>query len=196
MKFLIVVDMQKDFIDGALGSPEAQAIVGKVKEKIQQYKDNGDVVIYTMDTHTDDYLDTMEGKKLPVKHCIKGTGGWYIDESLGVDYENDYIVEKPTFGILTMGDLFGQAYGDYVQSHLPNDYKDGDEINYPEVDQFEFVGLCTDICVISNVLIAKATFQVPIVVDASCCAGVTPDKHKAAIEVMKSCLVDVINEEQ
>lgn len=196
MKFLIVVDMQKDFIDGALGSPEAQAIVGKVKEKIQQYKDNGDVVIYTMDTHTDDYLDTMEGKKLPVKHCIKGTEGWYIDESLGVDYENDYIVEKPTFGILTMGDLFGRAYGDYVQSHLPDDYKDGDEINYPEVDQFEFVGLCTDICVISNVLIAKATFQVPVAVDASCCAGVTPDKHKAALEVMKSCLVDVINEEQ
>ncbi len=194
MKFLIVVDMQKDFIDGSLGTVEAQAIVEKVKNKIQQYKDNGDGIIYTMDTHGDDYLDTMEGKSLPVKHCIKGTDGWKIDESLGVDYQADYIVEKPTFGLITMGDLFGQAYSDYVVNHLPKDYEEGDEVDYPNVDCFEFVGLCTDICVVSNALIAKNTFNVPIVVDASCCAGVTPEKHKAALEVMKSCQIEVINE--
>ena len=195
MKFLIVVDMQKDFIDGSLGTPEAQAIVENVKRKIQQYKDNGDGIIYTMDTHDTDYLTTMEGKALPVEHCIKGTDGWKIDESLGVNYQEDYIVEKPTFGLITMGDLFGQAYSDYVVNHLPDDYKDGDEVDYPNIDYFEFIGLCTDICVISNAIIAKNTFNVPIVVDASCCAGVTPEKHKAALEVMKSCQIEVINED-
>lgn len=190
MKFLIVVDMQKDFIDGSLGSTDAQSIVSKVKEKIEQYKKNGDAVVYTVDTHTEDYLETLEGKGLPVKHCIEGTDGWLIDESLGVNYDDDYIIKKSTFGALQLGDLLGRVYNEYCSNLSAND----DDCISPNVESIEFVGLCTDICVVSNALIAKATFNIPIILDAQCCAGVTPEKHKAAIEVMKSCQVQVINE--
>ncbi len=164
MKTLIVVDMQNDFIDGALGTKEAQAIVGNVAAKIKEYRANGDEIIYTRDTHDEDYLDTPEGKKLPVKHCIKGTKGWEIADGLYVAGAD--CIDKPNFG-------------------WPN-------WNERSFDEIELVGLCTDICVVSNALILKAQFpDVPVSVDASCCAGVTPDSHEAALITMKRCQIDI-----
>lgn len=167
---LIVIDMQNDFIDGSLGTPEAQAIVPKVKEKIKKYKKAGKDIIFTKDTHFENYLDTFEGKNLPVEHCIKGTEGWKINKELNTKvYAN--VIHKKTFGYLDWN------------VHINN------------YESIEIVGLCTDICVISNALILRAWFpNSTITVDASCCAGVTPEKHKAALEVMKSCQIEVINE--
>lgn len=159
--------MQNDFIDGSLGTKEAQAIVQKVAAKIREYQEAGDQIIFTRDTHGEDYLETPEGKKLPVEHCIKGTKGWMITDSLEVDGA-EYI-DKPNFG----------------WSHW----------NEWTFDEIEMVGLCTDICVVSNALILKAEFpEVKITVDASCCAGVTPESHEAALLTMKMCQIDVINE--
>ncbi len=164
-KTLIVVDMQNDFIDGSLGTKEAQAIVGNVKRKIEEYQARGDEIIFTRDTHQEDYLDTPEGKKLPVKHCIYGTKGWEIAEGLAV--EGGIYIDKPTFG-----------------------WVHWDERSFGEI---ELVGLCTDICVVSNALILKAMFpEVEITVDASCCAGVTPETHRAALETMKMCQIRVV----
>ena len=166
-KTLIVVDMQNDFIDGSLGTAEAQSIVNNVKEKILLYKRSGGNVIFTRDTHNKDYLETPEGKKLPVEHCIKDTSGWHIADGLYV--EGAEIVDKPTFGYMGW--------------------------NKYEFDDIELVGLCTDICVVSNALILKATFpDAKITVDATCCAGVTPQTHKAALDTMKMCQIDVIGE--
>lgn len=173
-KILVVIDMQNDFIDGALGTPEAQAIVPKVVEKIKNFK--GDRVYFTQDTHFDDYLKTQEGKKLPVEHCIFGTLGWdmpaeirFADPKL-----NSWdIIEKQSFG--------------YVYW-----WEEIDDV--PE--EIEIIGLCTDICVISNAMILRATYpEARIVVDAACCAGVTPESHKRALEAMKMCQIDIINEE-
>ena len=165
MKTLIVVDMQNDFIDGSLGTREAQAIVPKVKEKIKEYQERGDEIIFTRDTHQSDYLNTPEGKKLPVEHCIQGTKGWQIAE--GLVTEDCQYIDKPTFG----------------WTHWDEESLDGD---------IELIGLCTDICVVSNALLLKATFpEVNIAVDADCCAGVTPETHKAALETMKMCQIDV-----
>lgn len=170
-KLLIVIDMQNDFIDGSLGTKEAQEIVENVKNKIKQYHDKKDKIIFTRDTHKENYLDTPEGKKLPVKHCIIGTKGWKIAEGLEVE-EAEYI-NKPTFG----------------WTHW-NDIKD-----FETVEAIELVGLCTDICVVSNALILKAMFpNIEITVDASCCAGVTPQTHKAALETMKMCQIQVVGE--
>lgn len=167
-KTLIVVDMQNDFIDGSLGTKEAQNIVEKVKNKIKQYHDAKEQIIFTRDTHDENYLNTPEGKKLPVKHCIIGTKGWEIAE--GLEVEGAAYIDKPTFG----------------WTHW-NDIKDFEAI--------ELVGLCTDICVVSNALILKAMFpDVEITVDASCCAGVTPQTHKAALETMKMCQIQVVGE--
>ena len=161
---LIVVDMQNDFIDMALGTKEAVAIVPYVKAKIAEYIKNGDEVIYTRDTHGEDYLETTEGKKLPVPHCIKGSKGWEIAE--GIYVEGCKIIDKPNFG-------------------WPN----WDEESLEEV---ELVGLCTDICVVSNALIIKATFPNAVVtVDKNCCAGVTPDSHNAALVTMQMCQIDI-----
>lgn len=166
-KTLIVVDMQNDFITGSLGTKEAQDIVQKVKNKIAEYQKRGDEIIFTRDTHQTDYLNTPEGKKLPVEHCIEGTVGWQIAEGLEVD-EAVYI-DKPTFGWTHWNDR--------------------------TFEEIEMVGLCTDICVVSNALILKATFpEVEITVDASCCAGVTPATHNAALEIMKMCQINVIGE--
>lgn len=165
---LIVVDMQNDFVTGSLGTKEAQAIVPNVAEKIKEYKESGDRVIFTQDTHDNGYLDTPEGKKLPVIHCVEGTKGWQIVDEL--DINGRLCIRKETFGWMHWGDLFL-----------------GDEI--------ELIGLCTDICVVSNALILKATYpEVEITVDASCCAGVTPETHKAALETMKQCQINVIHE--
>lgn len=167
MKTLIVIDMQNDFISDALGSKEAQAIVENAKAKIAAYKESGNKIIYTRDTHGEDYLNTPEGKKLPVIHCVKGTKGWEIADGLYI--EGSEIIDKPTFG-----------------------YMGWDKMLF---DEIELIGLCTDICVVSNAMILKAAFpNVNITVDASCCAGVTPETHKAALATMKMCQIDVIGE--
>lgn len=166
-KTLIVVDMQKDFIDGALGTKEAVAIVENVKKKIARYQQNGDEIIFTRDTHQSDYLNTNEGKNLPVEHCIEGTEGWKIQE--GLEVPGAIYIDKPTFG-----------------------YLNWKEYNLEEV---EMVGLCTDICVVSNALIIKATYpEIQVSVDANCCAGVTPESHMAALTTMKMCQVKVTGE--
>lgn len=164
-KTLIVVDMQNDFIDKALGTAEAVRIVPAVKEKIGEYVKNGDEIIFTRDTHCEDYLDTAEGRKLPVKHCIKSTEGWEIAEGLYVDGAK--IIDKPNFG-----------------------WPYWNEENFEEV---ELIGLCTDICVVSNALIIKAMFpEINVKVDSSCCAGVTPESHEAALKTMQMCQIEVI----
>ncbi len=165
MKTLIVIDMQNDFIDGSLGTKEAVAIVKNVKNKILKYRENGDEIIFTRDTHDEKYLDTPEGKKLPVKHCIKGTDGWQIKDGLMVDGAK--IIDKPSFGYTGWGEM--------------------------SFSQIELVGLCTDICVVSNALILKALFpEIEISVDSSCCAGVTPETHTSALETMKMCQIDIL----
>ena len=168
-KILIVVDMQNDFIDGALGTKEAQAILPNVKKKIEEYQSRRDRVIFTRDTHYENYLNTNEGKHLPVEHCIKRTYGWQIHDSLNTD--NCTIIDKNTFG---------------HRSWWEWDF---------DADEIELVGLCTDICVVSNALILKAQYpEVDICVDASCCAGVTPESHKAALTTMKMCQINVTGE--
>lgn len=166
--YLIVIDMQKDFIDGALGTAEAVAILPRVKEKIEAALASGTTVIFTRDTHGEDYLTTNEGVHLPIKHCIKGTDGWQIDATLPV--EDAVIIDKPTFGFL--------GWKDYI----------------PEAPalSMELVGLCTDICVVSNALILKALYPSATVrVDPTACAGVTPEAHVAALTTMKMCQVEI-----
>ncbi len=165
---LVVVDLQNDFVSGALGTPEAQAIIPKVCEKIRNWE--GDIFV-TRDSHKADYLNTREGRFLPVEHCIFGTPGWLINDEVknALDTKRNYVYSctKETFG----------------STLLPQYLRRYDEI--------EFIGLCTDICVISNVLIVKAFYpEKNIYVDAKCCAGVTPAKHEAALEVMRSCQVE------
>ncbi len=165
MKVLVVVDMQNDFIDGALGTKEAVAIVPKVVEKIRNFDGR---VLFTRDTHKEDYLDTQEGKKLPVAHCIKGTEGWELHPEIEALRKEDAL-DKPTFGSTQLGCILKEMDG---------------------LESVTFVGLCTDICVISNAMIAKAFIpEVPVIVDASCCAGVTPQSHKNALEAMKMCQI-------
>ncbi len=172
-KILIVVDMQKDFIDGALGTQEAQAIVGNVVKKIGRY-DSKDVYA-TRDTHQEDYMDTLEGKHLPTAHCIEGTEGWELDAGVAQALEDAVIVNKPAFGSLVLADLL-------------------QEENDREALEIELVGLCTDICVVSNALLLKAAMpEVEISVDASCCAGVTPESHEAALTTMRMCQIQVTN---
>ena len=172
-KILAVVDMQNDFIDAALGTAEAAAIVGAVKEKIRSYPAAD--VIATMDTHFDNYLETQEGKYLPVPHCIRGTDGWRIRPDIAELLTEAKIYEKPSFG----------------STALAADLK---ELAEKEDIELELIGLCTDICVVSNALLLKAAMpEVKISVDASCCAGVTPEKHLAALETMRSCQIQVIN---
>lgn len=169
MKTLIVIDMQNDFVTGSLGTKEAQAIVPNVKKKIQEYVNRGDQIIFTRDTHYSNYLETQEGKMLPVEHCIYDTEGWEIVGELEV--MNCIYVNKTSFG-----------WDGWLK------------LNYEEI---ELIGVCTDICVISNALILKAQFpEVKITVDASCCAGVTPGLHEAALKVMKSCQINVIGDEK
>lgn len=184
MKTLIVIDMQNDFIDGALGTPEAKEIVPRVKKKIEEYISRGDQIIYTRDTHWENYFETREGKKLPVAHCIRGTDGWHIcDELMPSDkYEKMYILNKETFG----SDDLCWAFRALVTT--PNG-----EFN---VDEIELVGLCTDICVVSNAILLNTGYsnKCEITVDASCCAGTTPENHKAALQVMKCCQINVVGE--
>ena len=171
--FLVVVDMQKDFVDGSLGTPEAVAILPAVKQIIQSFE--GDIFV-TYDTHFEDYLDTPEGKKLPVPHCIYQTPGWNLASPLDelVEEIPHYKVQKYTFGSTTL-------------PYLMKEVADGDDFS------IELIGLCTDICVVSNALILKAHFpDAPICVNSACCAGVTPELHEAALKTMRSCQIDII----
>ena len=173
-KILVVVDMQNDFIDGALGTPEAVAIVPYVKHLIESFDGK---VLFTRDTHFADYLNTQEGKNLPVPHCIRGTDGWQIRPDIAELIYPDHIIDKPTFGSTQLAKLM---------EIFEKREEEGIEI--------ELVGLCTDICVVSNALLIKATLpETPISCDASCCAGVTPAKHEAALETMRSCQIKVTN---
>ena len=172
-KILVVVDMQNDFIDGALGTKEAVAIVPAVEEKIKNFEGR---IIFTRDTHEENYMDTQEGKNLPVPHCIRGTKGWEIRAEL-MDFCKEEPINKVTFGSVDLGPILKAA-----------------NENNP-IESITFIGLCTDICVISNVMITKAFLpEVKVKVDASCCAGVTPESHKNALEAMKVCQVEVENE--
>ena len=171
-KLLLVIDMQNDFIDGSLGTKEAEAIVDAVKAKIRSYPSRD--IIATMDTHEKTYLDTQEGWNLPVVHCVRGTEGWRIRPDIASLLTEAKIYEKPTFGSV----------------RLAEDLK---ALSQTEEIELELVGLCTDICVVSNALLLKAMMpEVRISVDASCCAGVTPEKHIAALETMKSCQIYVL----
>ena len=178
MKVLVVVDMQKDFIDGALGTPEAAAIVNNVVERIKNSA--GELILFTKDTHLEDYLNTAEGKKLPVPHCIKGTEGWDINEAVFNAWQNnsntiriaDNIFEKPVFGSVDLVD--------FLKSQA-------------DITEVEILGLCTDICVISNAIMIKNTLpDVKISVNAACCAGVSPQSHTEALNVMKMCQIDIL----
>jgi len=169
---LLVIDMQNDFIDGALGTPEAAAILPAVKKRIQEFE--GDV-LYTRDTHDENYMDTQEGTHLPVPHCIQGTKGWELHPELQKLCEalHSPILDKRTFGSKDL------------PAYLEKQYPEG-------LASAELIGLCTDICVISNALLLKAFFpELPISVTASCCAGVTPQSHENALEAMKMCQVIV-----
>ena len=172
---LIVVDMQKDFVDGALGTAEAVAMVGHAEKKIKEF--NGDIFV-TFDTHFENYMETAEGAKLPVPHCIKGTEGWELDRNIANALAGKAFtrVEKTTFGSVELPDLVRTAVGN---------------------DDFDItlMGLCTDICVVSNALILKANFpEKDIYVDASCCAGVTCETHAAALTTMKMCQINIIGQ--
>ena len=174
-KLLIVVDMQKDFVDGALGSPEAVAIVDNVVKKIEDF--SGDIIV-TYDTHSENYMQTQEGKNLPVPHCVKGTPGWALDSKVqaALEQRTYYALEKPTFG--------STALPEYIKANYD-----------PEDLEIQLIGLCTDICVVSNALLLKANFlETPVSVDASCCAGVTVESHNAALTTMKMCQVKVIGD--
>lgn len=182
MKYLVVVDMQNDFIDGALGTQEAQAIVPKVVKKIEEF--DGEI-LWTQDTHDELYLMRQEGKLLPVKHCIAASDGWRINSLVEAAIRNKgfvddqlHVFDKNTFGSLG---LAGRLYPEAV-------FGGG-------IEEIILVGLCTDICVISNALLLKAFLpEVKITVDASCCAGVTPERHKNALEAMKACQIFIENE--
>lgn len=169
--YLIVVDMQNDFIDGALGTKEAQAIVPQVLNELSHFRGT---ILFTRDTHEENYLETAEGKKLPLQHCIKGTRGWEIRDELQ-EFCMEPPIDKPTFGSMKLVERLQTAH--QVQP----------------IEQITLIGLCTDICVISNAMLIKAALpEVKIMVKAACCAGVTPDGHETALNAMKACHIDII----
>ncbi|MBR3438254.1 MAG: cysteine hydrolase [Clostridia bacterium] len=171
--FLIAVDLQKDFVDGALGTKEAVSIIPAAAGKIRGF--DGEIFV-TLDTHGENYLNTAEGRKLPVIHCVKGSDGWQLNKDIASALEGKkyMLVEKPTFGSTALPALIEEA-------------ADGENFTV------SLIGLCTDICVVSNALLIKANFpEMQISVDSACCAGVTPEKHNAALETMRSCQIDVI----
>jgi nicotinamidase-related amidase len=192
MKILVIVDMQKDFVDGALGTPEAQTIVPKVAKLIKDSAAKDTAIVFTLDTHKENYLDTLEGAALPVEHCIENTAGWqlYADvataymtvateynqtEFANAEYTVPAMIEKPTFGSMQLQNLLYE-----INEENP-------------ITEITFCGLCTGICVLSNAILAKATLpEVPINVVADCCACVTPESHKTALDAMKLCQINII----
>ena len=172
MKLLVVVDMQNDFVTDALGTPEAVAIVPNVVEKVARAVKNGETVVFTQDTHTEDYMNTQEGRNLPVPHCIRGTEGWAIIPQLQEYTTGRLCLEKPTFGSTALADCAVEG----------------------GFEEIELIGLCTDICVVSNAMLLKAAFpETDMTVDAACCAGVSPESHQAALTTMACCQITVIN---
>lgn len=195
-KILIVVDMQNDFVDGALGTPEAQAIVPKVADYIRNYADKDTVLLVTKDTHSSNYAETLEGKNLPVAHCIKNSYGWELNPAIQeaiydtrgkyhsfdsyFPYISDHIIEKPSFGSVDLQNLL---------------YLLDDEAGMQSGDiaEITLMGLCTGICVLSNAILAKATLpDVPVRVVEDCCACVTPKSHETAIEAMRMCQIEIV----
>jgi nicotinamidase-related amidase len=183
-KILIVVDAQNDFIDGALANNEAQDRVPNIVQKIEEF--DGDAIFYTLDTHDETYLNTKEGEHLPIMHCIRSTEGWELNYDVAAAIEGAVnrnilinVVEKYTFGSLALPVLVKRVVGE-------------------EDFEIQIVGFCTDICVIANALILKTSYynQGEIYVDASCCAGTTVEAHNAALAVMESCQINVINKEE
>ena len=168
-KLLVVVDMQHDFIDGALGTPEARRILPRVTERVRAARLNGETVVFTRDTHEEDYLSTQEGKRLPVVHCVRGTRGWQLAEGLAA--EGERVFDKPAFGSTELARF--AAEGAFAEAEL--------------------IGVCTDICVISNALLLKAFApELRVSVRADCCAGATPAGHEAALAAMRACQVDIV----
>lgn len=168
-KVLFVIDMQVDFVTGALANEEAQKITGKIAEKIKAYKEAGDYVFFTRDTHGESYMDTQEGRLLPLKHCLQGSEGWEIIPELRQLAEPENVLDKPSFGSLELPKwVYKKTDGNF--------------------DEMEFCGVCTDICVISNAMIMKAAFpELTLTVDSACCAGVTPESHQTALDAMAAC---------
>lgn len=185
MKILVVVDMQNDFINGALGTPEAQAIVGNVAKKISEF--DGDLICVTKDTHySDDYLNTQEGRLLPVEHCIEGTHGWRLDDTIASAISHAAIDAGKSVSVFQKGTFGSVELGDYLVELSAR--------RKQRIEEIVFVGLCTDICVISNALLVKAFLpETKITVDATCCAGVTPASHNNALAAMKACQINVEN---
>lgn len=170
-KILLVIDMQNDFIDGALGTSEAVSIVDRVVEEIQKYSPED--IIATRDTHAEDYLSTQEGRNLPVIHCVKGTMGWELNVRIADALRGAAIIDKPTFGSKELADRIAKL------------------AQQDELD-ITLVGLCTDICVVSNAMLIKAFLpETPVRVIADCCAGVTPESHQAALQTMKMCQIQI-----
>ncbi len=174
MDFLIVVDMQNDFVSGTLGTQEAFDIVPRVAGRVVEGINRGEEILFTRDTHGPDYMDTQEGKHLPVPHCIRGTEGWEIIPQLRPDTVGRTVIDKPTFGSRTLGEELAR-----LNEREP-------------VRKITLIGVCTDICVLSNALLAKAFLpEAEVVVEAECCAGVTPEAHRTALEAMKPCQITV-----
>ena len=174
-RVLIAVDLQNDFIDGALGTKEAEAIVDNAVAKIKSYNGEDDIVIATMDTHQENYMDTAEGHHLPVVHCIDGTKGWEINPKVqkALDEVDAEVICKPTFGSMQLVERL-------------------EELSVKNDLEIELIGLCTDICVVSNALLIKShLWETPIKCDPACCAGVTPESHEAALTTMKMCQIDM-----
>lgn len=170
-KTLIVIDMQNDFVYGPLGTPEAKAIVPNVKKKIEEYRKNFEDVVFTFDVHDENYIYTHEGRRLPIEHCMTNNPHGYA--LIVPDIAGESVLAKSTFGTLDLQHLLYVKWSQII----------------------EVIGVCTDICVVSNALLLRTLYpEADIIVDASCCAGTTPERHKAALEVMKSCHIDVINE--
>lgn len=193
-RYLVVIDCQDDFIHGPLGSAEAKSVIPNIKSKIDNF--DGCKIFATRDTHYKNYLNTMEGKALPIVHCISGTTGWEIEKGIHtamVDYINRVndgeccIIDKYAFGSESLAQNIYDIHTDYIK-HMNG--------NTGETCEIEIVGLCTDICVITNAILIKTKMNdvAKVIVDAACCAGSTPEMHKAALNVMKSCQIDIINE--
>lgn len=171
-KILLVIDMQKDFVTGALANKEAQKIIGNIQKKIGEYKKEGNLVFFTRDTHGEDYLNTQEGKLLPVVHCVKNSDGWQIINELAPEVSEMNVLDKPAFGSLALP----QWLEEKLEHKVP--------------DEIELCGVCTDICVISNAMILKAAFpETKIIVEGDCCAGVSPESHQTALDAMKACQI-------
>ena len=187
MRVLVVVDVQKDFVDGALGSIAAQSIIPHMRKRIKEYADGETLILFTKDTHEENYLETFEGVRLSVEHCVRGTPGWSLvkDISTLADGYSNFLIFSNEEVIHSR--ILKETFGSIKLCEILKQYES-------EITDITFMGFCTDICVVSNVLMARAYLpNTRIIVDASCCAGTTLEKHLAALEVMKSCQIDVIS---